>query len=59
MGQMMWARNAALQRFTRRLTAKWRVEDALCQAASATFGHKVIIDMIVLAGCCQMGVFRC
>jgi 4-carboxymuconolactone decarboxylase len=42
------------QRFTRQLTAERRVEDALYQAASAAFGDKGVVDMIVLAGCYQV-----
>ena len=47
-------RKAALQRFRRRVTAERRVEDALYRAASATFGHKGIVDKTVLAGCHQV-----
>jgi hypothetical protein len=54
---MMCDTKPALRRFTRRLTVERRVEDALHQAASATFGDKGIVDKIVLAGYYQSGVF--
>jgi 4-carboxymuconolactone decarboxylase len=42
------------QQFTQQLTADRRVEDALYQAASAAFGEKGAVDMIVLVGCYQV-----